>query len=58
MELPIDVQLLAIELHGLDVELDILRQKHILLVRDILRLERSREHIYGLIQEVRNAQAH
>ena len=48
MELPIDVQLLAIELDGLDVELDILRQKHILLVRDILRLEKQREHIFGL----------
>lgn len=57
MELPIDIQLLAIELRGLDVELDIKRQQHILLVREIVKLERARDHIFGLIEEVRNGQA-
>jgi len=58
MELQVNLELLALELHGLAVELDIKRQAHILLVRDIAKLEANYRHIHSLIEEVRRAQTH
>lgn len=46
-------EILAIELHGLDVELGIKRFSHQALVKEIRELEALRRHVEYLLGEVR-----
>lgn len=46
-------EILAIELHGLDVELGIKRFNHRMLVKEIRELEALRSHVEDMLKEVR-----